>query len=401
MINTNLTLCGIDGKSVPSFKFPDAIEGFRCAKHMENGMYDFKTNRCIIDGCILTANYGSTKKKIYCAKHKEEGMKSKRNCIEDGCTIGANFNEPGQKTLIYCSKHQKSSMTNVISKRCINCKKVAHFNLIGEKSGIWCSDHKATGAVNVQDMITKCVIKDCEYLPLFNFKGKRPIYCDEHSISGMENLDLTKRCNYEGCINIPKIVVDSKYYCPTHCTDETLISILKRQCSICDLAPNTYICKGCDAHKNRKEWEVISMLRKNISKALIHDSNLPIKECSKRRNDAYYDCATHCVIVEVDEDQHKYYSEVCECARISEIVGSLGGLPITIIRFNPDKITNNHNKISVDKSVRFKKLVETVEQELNKIPDKFEVRLIQLYYDDNNEIYECYKSEDITQLVAI
>ena len=30
------------------------------------------------------------------------------------------------------------------------------------------------------------------------------------------------------------------------------------------------------------------------------------------------------------------YEESCECARLSEIVGGIGGRPVTMIRFNPD-----------------------------------------------------------------
>ena len=49
--------------------------------------------------------------------------------------------------------------------------------------------------------------------------------------------------------------------------------------------------------------------------------------------------------MEIDENQHKVYDDICECSRINEIVNGVGGIPITIIRFNPDKIYNNYNNI--------------------------------------------------------
>ena len=46
---------------------------------------------------------------------------------------------------------------------------------------------------------------------------------------------------------------------------------------------------------------------------------------------------------------------------------------------------------------RFDLLVETVKHELNNPPEWFQVKLIQLYYNDN---YRIYKEEDITDIVA-
>jgi len=48
------------------------------------------------------------------------------------------------------------------------------------------------------------------------------------------------------------------------------------------------------------------------------------------------------------------------------------------------------------------KLKEVVKQELINIPDKFGVKLIQLYFDDNDgDKYTYIKTEDITDKVAI
>jgi very-short-patch-repair endonuclease len=52
-----------------------------------------------------------------------------------------------------------------------------------------------------------------------------------------------------------------------------------------------------------------------------------LQGCSKRRPDVYFELLKHCIIVEIDENQHKAstkteaYKDICECAQLSEIVG--------------------------------------------------------------------------------
>jgi hypothetical protein len=129
------------------------------------------------------------------------------------------------------------------------------------------------------------------------------------------------------------------------------------------------------------------------------DTNKPVNECSKRRPDVYYDCFTHVVIVEIDENQHKNYDSSCECARLSEIMGSIAGKPGTIIRYNPDKIMNNSIEITISKKKRLKYLTKIVKRELNLQPETYKIKLIQLYYDNNDKSYKKYQEEDITQIV--
>jgi hypothetical protein len=59
--------------------------------------------------------------------------------------------------------------------------------------------------------------------------------------------------------------------------------------------------------------------------------------CSKRRLDFYFECNTHSIIVEVDEEQHIAYDTQCEENRTNEIFTDLADRPLVLIRFNPDK----------------------------------------------------------------
>ena len=114
-----------------------------------------------------------------------------------------------------------------------------------------------------------------------------------------------------------------------------------------------------------------------------------------------FDLLKHCVIIEVDENQHKSYSESCECARINEIVNGIGGKSVIFIRYNPDVVKNKNNIINVKQEDRVNLLVKVINEELTKDYQKFEVKIIQLFYNDDYEIYKEIKEENITKLVCV
>ena len=142
-------------------------------------------------------------------------------------------------------------------------------------------------------------------------------------------------------------------------------------------------------------------LKKNIDTKMKHDTSTMLNGCSKKRPDIYYELDKHCVIVEIDEHQHKSYSEICECARINEIVSPIGGKSVIFIRYNPDKITNNGKVVEFSMQDRLDILIEIIKSELIKNYDQFCIKIIQLFYDDNYELYELIKEENITDKVAV
>ena len=56
-----------------------------------------------------------------------------------------------------------------------------------------------------------------------------------------------------------------------------------------------------------------------------------------------WDLQFRAIILEVDENQHKYenYELRCELVRVSRIVEGYGGIPVHIIRYNPDAFKIN------------------------------------------------------------
>lgn len=126
-----------------------------------------------------------------------------------------------------------------------------------------------------------------------------------------------------------------------------------------------------------------------------------LNNCTKKRPDVFFDLNSHVVIVEIDEHQHRSYEDTCECARLNEIVNGICGRPVIIIRFNPDITRNNGKKLDLQLSEKLDLLVDTIKDELIKEYTQFQVKIIQLYYDDNYTNYQEYKEEDITDIVAI
>ena len=110
---------------------------------------------------------------------------------------------------------------------------------------------------------------------------------------------------------------------------------------------------------------------------------------------------THCVIVEIDEHQHRGYEDACECARINKIVNGIGGKSIIFIRYNPDTVKNNGKQQRISKIDRIDLLVKTIKEQLVISYSSFIVKIIQVYYNDNYDIYQPIKNETITDKVCI
>jgi len=117
--------------------------------------------------------------------------------------------------------------------------------------------------------------------------------------------------------------------------------------------------------------------------------------CSGRMPDWFIDCYKYSIIIELDEEQHKYTS--CDDKRMMELFTDLGNRPLVLIRINPDKYEgrtkkrkgcfdfDEKNTLICDEkkfNKRFNILVEMIKYFIDNEPEK-EITMEKLFFDRN------------------
>lgn len=379
----------------------------KCPIHKTAEMFNLRIKYCIHEGCLTSAsyNYVNETTKLFCHEHMLPNMENKnsnkKSCIE--CGGYAKYGELNGKP-VRCKEHRKENDINIITIGRIckyeGCNKIASFNFIDKPGVVFCSSHKDPQMICKQ-FAKKCQEDKCKELATFGIKDKYVQFCQKHAKIEMIDLIKENRCSILHCGKDYAFIKDDIKYCSFHNPISKDMVIIKRLCKYCDIEEESdYICNECSKIRNKKEDAIVKYLQRTIDTPFIHDSDKMLNGCSRRRPDVYFELKMHVVIVEIDENQHKLYENICECARINEIVNGVGGLPITFIRFNPDIIKNNGVIVNIRMAVRLKLLVKIIKRELEKIPENYNITLIQLFYDDNYETYAPYKDEIITDIVT-
>ncbi len=407
MVDINHKTCiYTDCRKIPNFNKEGETKGIYCSIHKLEGMIDVKNKTCIYTGCKLRPCYnkeGETKA-LYCSVHKEDDMVDVKNktCIYTGCKTLPSYNKEGEITL-YCSVHKETDMVDVKSKTCIypGCKTISVFNKEGEIKPLYCSVHKLDKMVNVKTKT--CIYPGCKTIPVFNKESEtKGLYCTVHKEPDMVDV-VHNICIYPCCksrtffgycglspshcdkhkldymTNKPKRICkgndeeDCKYYAiygkdePLHCEYHKLqdeICWLVKKCENCgrdkELLNKDSLCGICadvpfyeesKRMKKLKETMMVKHLRENIKECdeILADRIID-STCNLYRPDILYDCGTHIVVVECDENQHKSYNwESCslnkslehmEEKRMYEIMVAYG-LPAIFLRWNPDSFKGN------------------------------------------------------------
>ena len=406
MVNVkNKTCIAENCTTIPSYNKPGEKVALYCKAHAKEDMIDVKHKTCLIENCSTIPIYNKPGEKValYCKAHAKEDMINVKDktCAFENCTILPSYNKPGEKVALYCKAHAIEDMVNVKNKTCIaeNCTTQPHYNKPGEKVALYCAKHRLEGMRLTSDKT--CV--ECTALSIYGIAGKKATHCEAHKKPNQVCIsDLTK-CSK--CENKRVVLYKNKNYCLDCCPCPKIKAKISNICQICDpdlIGKVDTLCTDCAKLKKCqqvKEWATVLHLRRTIKTKFVHDQSAG--DCTRRRPDAYFNLDRHVVIVEIDENQHRGYAESCECARISEIVATIGGRPIIFIRFNPDVIKHNNKIQNIALSDRLNYLTEVVKREIITIPDKFSVKVIQLYYDCNENTLSIEQTMDITHVVAV
>jgi hypothetical protein len=388
----------------PSYGRAGEEKSSYCFKHRKEGMVNILnvSKFCIEPECKIRANYNNfgSLKATYCKTHKKENMVDifKKLCIEDGCDTAPTYNLPNLKAA-YCLKHKKVGMVNVkdVNRECHeqDCHIIAIFNVEGEKNGIYCAKHRKDGMINVHD--DTCCEPGCKTLPTYNLSTETiPRYCAKHKSVEMVNMKIII-CNEDKCgttamfgipgnpaqycarhrkkgmiLNPKKLCINGKCQgiaifgnvgsSQTHCEEhkeDGEINLIEEECSNCYslyILNAKKLCPVCDpvgGIKKRlsKQDKVKGYFDTHDHKYTSTDRIIDKGVCIKERPDFLFDCGTHFVIVEVDENQHKDRDAKCEYQRMTTVSQALA-LPTIFIRYNPDEYKVNGKRTDKHFAVR-------------------------------------------------
>jgi hypothetical protein len=373
MVNVKDKMCDICDEVIPSFNKPGLPPKY-CKECKSSDMINVGCIRCVkCNGPQPSFNKLGLPPK-YCGNCKDSNMVNVKDKMCDICneTIPV-YNNPGLPPK-YCKECKTSDMINVKDKMCDICNEVVPcFNIIGLPAK-YCKECKTSDMVDVKNKM--CDICN-ETIPVYNNPGLPPKYCKECKTSDMINVRDKK------CIECKETIINVSRY-DDHCL----------RCFIYKI-PDNKISRNYKV----KEKHIQDFIEEEFPKEFIFDKQIN-GGCSKKRPDAFKECGSHTVIIEVDEYQHRNYEEICENKRMMEIYGDTAYRPIVFIRFNPDGYIDKDNK-KIESSFnmhktrdvpiirdpiewqgRLDKLKETIEHHIDTIPE-IAVTNIKLFYDKN------------------
>lgn len=427
MINTNTRKCDECHKcaiyNYPSYKSP-----ILCLDHKRSNMVNVTFNICEYCQKQASFNFPGISRGIYCKEHSKLHPGTinvtKNLCRYSGCTITATYNISGNKTGKFCNRHKLQNMIDVRSPMCKICGKYASYNFYDVKTPEYCEIHSIEGMIDVKNITKICKIEGCNNRGSYSVKNSKDLYCSRHKNYYMINTTRNKCtegiCNTFASYNIPgqkpthcsqhkkpgmirhptkrceecKELAIYGYKKPSHCESHKLddhINLIEHKCKSCNLLNillESDLCEYCDPinskrYRKAKEMKVKDFFDTNDVHYDTQDRIVDRGECGMERPDFLFDCGTHFVIVEVDENQHNSRDSECEKKRMINISQSLA-LPTWFIRYNPDKYKRKNSIKNVEgdnHNRRMKKLLLWLNHCKNNIPDTY-LKAVYLYYND-------------------
>jgi len=149
-------------------------------------------------------------------------------------------------------------------------------------------------------------------------------------------------------------------------------------CTTCQPVANRYArAKESSVAGYLKQWSDDSKIPIYASwNKQVKGSNTAI--CGAMRPDFIWELVTHIVMLEVDEDQHSFYTPKCEFQRMCNLSGSFG-MPAVMIRYNPDAFKISGETKRTNKTTRLPLLLERLQHALTTPPSVL-ITVEYLYY---------------------
>ncbi len=366
---------------------------------------------CKIDNCIKrVARYGiEYKKPLACGIHREEHYV---NVIDRRCFCKTNrpmYGYENDERAEYCILCKKNDMINIKTKKC-PCKKRPYFGYENDVEPTCCNSCKKNGMIDIVHKLCQC---GSGKRPTFAEKNSKTLICcsdckrdnmislyatlcacGKNASFGLEKQKATHclSCKTDGMFDVKHKMCKTE-----HCETRVGNKAHRGYCAYCyaNEFPNSPLVRNFKT-KERLVVDFIKSIFKDYSwkfDKIIQDA------CSKRRPDIFLDLGYMIIIIEIDENQHRQYENICENKRVMEISKDTGHRPIVFIRFNPDKYKDKNNKnipscFSVTKTTgalkvtndnkwneRLNKLKDTVQYWIDNKTEKT-VEVVELFYDE-------------------
>jgi hypothetical protein len=414
----------------PSYNFENETTVKYCKEHAEPDMIDIIHKKCEKEGCnkIPSYNFDNETTVKYCKEHAEPDMidMKHKKCEKDGCNIRPTFNFDNETIAKYCKEHAEPDMIDIKNKKCQkdNCNKQSSYNFENETKAKYCKEHAEPDMIDMKHK--KCEKDGCNTRAYYGYCGQSPILCAKHrDLHKDKNFLYTKpkrKCignDDEDCKDTAEYGKTEPIHCLDHKTDDD-IYLVAQQCNICcnnDLLNNDDLCiTYCAPNQlyqqvkieKKKEKTVMNYLDKYVKLSNIiniTDDKVVSTYCNHYRPDRMYDVGTHCIIIEIDEDQHKGKRASCSKGEIGELsrmheIQNAAGMNCIFLRFNPDTFKVNNKKQSINMNERLKLLVKWIEKCEGMKPEKDlePVKYKYLFYDDWIETDTSFKEIDDTKL---
>ena len=121
---------------------------------------------------------------------------------------------------------------------------------------------------------------------------------------------------------------------------------------------------------------------------------IPKDSCARYRPDYILDRQIHVIILEVDENQHRGYGDLCEKRRVLSLAQDFGETPVTFVRYNPDSYKDHNGVNQRFRKSREDRLISALNS-LIRFPPKLEekIRIIYLFYDGDDGTNKIYNVE--------
>ena len=362
-----------------SFNTLGETKGLYCTVHKKDGMVDVKNKRCAHLGCDKQSAFntpGETKG-LYCANHKKDGMVDVKNkrCAHVGCDkLNPCFNTPCETKGLYCANHKKDGMVDVKHKRCahVGCDTLTPaFNTPGETKGLFCAVHKKDGMADVKSK--RCAHVGCDTRAGFGFPGLDRTRCKQHIEENML-VNPKSTCTYDKCKEQALYGISKPERCEQH-KEDFHFNLVERRCVHCGLLNilnkqgNCGMCDPDEFNRTRlaKQNQIKNMLDVHGYRYVSCDKMIEHGRCFKYRPDFMFDCGTHYVVLEVDENQHQSHGYECEEVRMINIFQSIG-MPTKFIRYNPDEYKKNNHKVNPSFNHRVKLLTRALNNAFEEPP---------------------------------